>query len=97
MLRRRLDSTDSSATIARPPSSFDRQKIGKRRSLMKKPSFLDIEDELDITAENDESEEDESGEASTPDSPTMESSFLDMDRGKSSFDTVRSTDSAFFV
>ncbi len=63
---------------------------------MKKPSFLDIEDELDATAEN--GSDDEYGdETSTPEDPTMESSFLDMDRGKNSFDTVRSTDSAFFV
>ena len=38
----------STATaVSRPPSSFDRQKIMKRRSLMKKPSFLVIDDEAD--------------------------------------------------
>lgn len=93
----RPESSDTtSSLISRPPSSFDRQKVAKRRSLMKKPSFLDIEDELDATAEN--GSDDEYGdETSTPEDPTMESSFLDMDRGKNSFDTVRSTDSAFFV
>ena len=95
-VRHRQDSTGgSSIASSRPPSAFDRQKIMKRRSLMKKPSFLDIEDELDGTA--DQGSDDEYGAMSPPESPTMESSFLDMDRGKSSFDTVRSTDSAFFV
>ncbi|KAI0756848.1 hypothetical protein C8Q80DRAFT_1264859 [Daedaleopsis nitida] len=99
ILRRRLDSTDSSTTIARPPSSFDRQKIMKRRSLMKKPSFLDIEDELDVSVENDSDDDDDEYDygVAAGGSPTMESSFLDMDRGSNSFDTVRSTDSAFFA
>ena len=63
---------------------------------MKKPSFLDIEDELDVSAENGSDDDDEYGVAAG-ESPTMESSFLDMDRGSSSFDTVRSMDSAFFA
>ncbi|RPD82403.1 hypothetical protein L226DRAFT_497514 [Lentinus tigrinus ALCF2SS1-7] len=97
---RRQESSDTTTTMSRPPSSFDRQKIMQRRSLMKKPSFLDIEDEVDMSAENGSDEE--YGTATVlevPDSPgaDFESSFLDMDRGKNSFDTVRSTDSAFFV
>ena len=60
---------------------------------MKKPSFLDIEDEIDVIAENRSDKEPESA----PESPTMEDSFLDMDRGKSSFDTIRSMDSACYV
>lgn len=58
---------------------------------MKKPSFLDIEDDFDQSMDNG-SDEDEIEEF--PESPAMESSFLDMDRGKNSFDTVRSCDSA---
>ena len=97
---RRQESTDTTTTVSRPPSSFDRQKAMQRRSLMKKPSFLDIEDEMDGSAENGSDEEyGTSTVPEVPDSPTVdfESSFLDMDRGKNSFDTVRSTDSAFFV
>ncbi|TBU49899.1 hypothetical protein BD309DRAFT_1076062 [Dichomitus squalens] len=94
MKSRRQESTDTTTTVgSRPPSSFDRQKNIARRSLMKKPSFLDIEDEFDLSAENGSDKEAESA----PESPTMEDSFLDMDRGKSSFDTVRSMDSAFYV
>ncbi|KAI1788817.1 hypothetical protein LXA43DRAFT_924554 [Ganoderma leucocontextum] len=89
---RRQDSTDTATTVvSRPPSSYDRQKALQRRSLMKKPSFLDIEDDFDPKTENG-SDEDEAEMFSG--SPTMESSFLDMDHGKNSFDTVRSCDSA---
>ncbi|KAI0719943.1 hypothetical protein C8T65DRAFT_705977 [Cerioporus squamosus] len=98
---RRQESTDTvTSTLTRPPSSFDRQKILQRRSLMKKPSFLDIEDEVSGSAENGSDEEYGTPTVpEVPDSPgaDIESSFLDMERGKNSFDTVRSTDSAFFV
>ena len=75
---------------------------------MKKPSFLDIEDEFDGSAENDDGldgdddDRDRIGRAleddaeAPPLSPSMDSSFLDMDR-KDSFDTVRSSDSAYYV
>ena len=62
-----------------PPSAFDPQKFTNRRSIVKRPSFLDIDDE----------EVDQEVETSL--SP-MESSFLDLDRGKDSFDTLRSFD-----
>ncbi|KAI0964071.1 hypothetical protein AcW1_000976 [Taiwanofungus camphoratus] len=75
-----------------PPSAFD-QKVVHRKSIMKKPSFLDIEDELDITTENLLDVELDA----PPSSPVMENSFLDLDRGKDSFDTVRSCDSDFYV
>nr|VWO97114.1 SH3 domain-containing protein [Ganoderma boninense] len=92
---RRQDSTDTATTVgSRPPSAYDRQKALQRRSIMKKPSFLDIEDDFDQSMD-DGSDEDETGESL--ESPTMESSFLDMDRGKNSFDTVRSYDSASYV
>ncbi|KAI0639565.1 hypothetical protein C8Q77DRAFT_1046515 [Trametes polyzona] len=108
---RRQQSSDTGApeVASRPPSAFDRVKALQRRSLMKKPSFLDIEDELDAdgSAENDEGEEGEAEIAeaassaldtapSSPVSPSMESSFLDMGR-KDSFDTVRSSESAYYV
>ena len=78
---------------SRPPSSFDRQKIMKRRSLMKKPSFLDIDDEADGDEHGDDEDEDEDR---SPDSPGMDGSFLDLD-GKGSFDTIRSIDSGYYV
>ncbi|KAH9937309.1 uncharacterized protein B0H18DRAFT_1113166 [Fomitopsis serialis] len=81
----------SPASISRSPSAFG-NKVMHRKSLMKKPSFLDIEDEADATSE---SLMDVNLDAL--DSPTMDSSFLDMDRGKDSFDTVRSSDSLLFV
>jgi len=60
---------------------------------MRKPSFLDIEDEVDAMTENLlEVELDAS-----PSSPTLESSFLDMERGKDSFDTIRSSDSLLYL
>jgi len=59
---------------------------------MKKPSFLDIEDEADATAENLLDVE-----VDPPVSPVLESSFLDMDRGKESFDTLRSADSGYYM
>ncbi|OCH86048.1 hypothetical protein OBBRIDRAFT_797560 [Obba rivulosa] len=72
---------------APPPSAFHEQML-KRRSIMKKPSFLDIDDDDD----GDTAEEDISESEMEPSSPTlMESSFLDLGRG--SFDTVRSFDS----
>ena len=79
------------SSVSRPPSAFD-QKALQRKSLMKKPSFLDIEDEADATSE---SLMDVKLDAL--DSPTMDSSFLDMERGKDSFDTVRSSDSLLYV
>ncbi|KAI0669747.1 hypothetical protein C8Q78DRAFT_976217 [Trametes maxima] len=100
--RQQSSDTASSDATSRPPSAFDRQKALQRRSLMKKPSFLDIDDELDASAENDSggsSGGGSPGDAAPPSSPTsplMESSFLDMDR-KDSFDTVRSRDSAYYV
>ncbi|KAI0654265.1 hypothetical protein C8Q70DRAFT_1058667 [Cubamyces menziesii] len=108
---RRQQSSDTATTDkppSRPPSAFDRQKVLQRRSLMKKPSFLDIEDEFDGSAENDDGldgdddDRDRIGRAleddaeAPPLSPSMDSSFLDMDR-KDSFDTVRSSDSAYYV
>ena len=90
-VRHRQDSTGgSSIASSRPPSAFDRQKIMKRRSLMKKPSFLDIDDEDVGGAASD------SDDGRAPESPSMDSSFLDMDRGKGSFDTIRSVDSGFY-
>ncbi|THH33126.1 hypothetical protein EUX98_g1071 [Antrodiella citrinella] len=73
--------------LSRPPGSFDPQKIMQRRSIMKKPSFLEIDDEMS----NDEMENlvDVSLEQIAA-SPPMESSFLDLDR--SSFDSWRSDD-----
>jgi len=59
---------------------------------MKKPSFLDIEDEADTTVENLLDVE-----VDPPVSPVMDSSFLDMDRGKESFDTLRSSDSGYYI
>ena len=79
------------SSTSRPPSAFD-QKARQRKSLMKKPSFLDIEDEADAASE---SLMDVKLDAL--DSPTMDSSFLDMERGKDSFDTVRSSDSLLYV
>ncbi|CAL1694946.1 unnamed protein product [Somion occarium] len=85
------DSDHRSQHSTRPPSAFETQKIMHRRSLMKKPSFLEISDE-------DDDEDDGSGTYSGRDgttlgsvSPIMESSFLDLDRGNS-FDSVRSDD-----
>ncbi|THH00674.1 hypothetical protein EW026_g1905 [Hermanssonia centrifuga] len=74
---------------SRPPSAFDPQKINKRRSIMRKPSFLEIEDDADHETESlyDVQVDIQSLE--------MESSFLDLDRGKDSFDTVRSCDDDF--
>ncbi|KAI0652006.1 hypothetical protein C8Q79DRAFT_72030 [Trametes meyenii] len=95
--RQQSSDTASSDATSRPPSAFDRQKALQRRSLMKKPSFLDIDDELDASAENDGGGAAEDvASPSSPTSPLMESSFLDMDR-KDSFDTVRSRDSAYYV
>lgn len=80
----------------RPPSAFDTQKILQRRSLMKKPSFLEISD--------DEEYEEDDGTASTAMtegtwtrtvSPIPESSFLDLDRGKS-FESSRSDERFVF-
>ncbi|KAH9944255.1 uncharacterized protein BXZ73DRAFT_87188 [Epithele typhae] len=93
--RARHDSTGArSIASSRPPSSFNQlqQKSMKRRSLMRKPSFLDIDDEPDDAVDGDGSDSD----GPEPDSPAMESSFLDMDRGKGSFDTIRSVDSSYY-
>ena len=86
--RVRQDSASNNSLVSRPPSSFDRQKIMKRRSLMKKPSFLDIDDDADAPGAGSDSD--------PPESP-MDGSFLDMERGKNSFDTIRSVDSSYFV
>ncbi|KAI0830468.1 hypothetical protein BC628DRAFT_1416009 [Trametes gibbosa] len=94
------ETTTTVATLSPPPSAFDRQKVFKRRSLIRKPSFLDIDD--DAGADNDDADDDEPGSVGvatrppSPISPSMESSFLDMDR-KDSFDTVRSSESAYYV
>ncbi|KAI0361450.1 hypothetical protein OH77DRAFT_429106 [Trametes cingulata] len=98
---RRQQSSDTGVSdmTSRPPSAFDRQKVLQRRSLMKKPSFLNISDEEDGSAENDDdgaAGEDEDAPPPSPESPAMESSFLDMER-KDSFDTVRSSHSAYYV
>ncbi|KAL6298703.1 hypothetical protein BKA93DRAFT_40295 [Sparassis latifolia] len=87
------DSRNVQSLITSPPSSFDQQKVSKRRSIMKKPSFLDIEDELDATTENlMEMEIDV-----PPASPVMEGSFLDMEHGRDSLDTDASCDSGFYA
>ncbi|KAH8099268.1 hypothetical protein BXZ70DRAFT_1009086 [Cristinia sonorae] len=73
----------------RPPSSFDPQRILARRSIMKKPSFLEIDDD----AEHDTDGTEKLVSASSKplaDSAIMESSFLDLERG--SFDSFRSED-----
>ncbi|KAH9950878.1 hypothetical protein B0H21DRAFT_720241 [Amylocystis lapponica] len=91
-IRRPHTSSDSSDhQSSAPPSSFD-TKVTKRRSIMKKPSFLDIEDELEATTENLLDVD-----VDPPASPVVDGSFLDMDRGKDSFDTLRSSDSGFYV
>ncbi|GJE85850.1 hypothetical protein PsYK624_019290 [Phanerochaete sordida] len=91
------------ASPPRPPSAFE-QKALRRRSVMRKPSFLEIDDD----GEEDDADLDFAREAcggaavragladiderrTLADEPEeMESSFLDLDR--SSFDTVRSYD-----
>lgn len=84
------------APPSRPPSAFN-QKALNRRSVMKKPSFLEIDDDGEDDADLDfardtitlaDIEERRPQLASEPDE--MESSFLDLDRG--SFDTIRSYD-----
>ena len=109
-----VPSTSSHPTplTTRPPSAFEFQKVADRRSIMKKPSFLDIEDEFD--QEDDDDTESLMGmsvasraasqvtsiapsawlsvSAAAAAAMDMESSFLDLDRGKDSFDTVRSYD-----
>lgn len=82
---------DSTGQASHPPSAFE-QKVAQRRSIMKKPSFLDIDDEADQTTES----LSEAEEHVSPSSPPMESSFLDME-GKDSFDTVRSSDSLLYL
>jgi len=81
--------------LSRPPSSFDPQRVLQRRSIMKKPSFLEIDDDVDSES-NDEMESlvDVSLEQITA-SPIMEGSFLDLDRGNS-FDSWRSDDDGMF-
>ncbi|TCD66500.1 hypothetical protein EIP91_001325 [Steccherinum ochraceum] len=75
---------------SRPPSSFDPARIMQRRSIMKKPSFLEIEDDADSESDDLHNLVDMSLDPLTA-SPTMESSFLDLDRG-SSFDSFRDDD-----
>ncbi|GBE77686.1 hypothetical protein SCP_0105680 [Sparassis crispa] len=87
------DSRNVQSLITSPPSSFDQQKVSKRRSIMKKPSFLDIEDELDATTENLM----EMDIDVPPASPVMEGSFLDMEHGRDSLDTDASCDSGFYA
>ncbi|KAI0347751.1 hypothetical protein BDW22DRAFT_16425 [Trametopsis cervina] len=77
---------------SRPPSAFG-QKAFNRRSLAKKPSFLDIEDEYDNVNDT-VSLADMSVNSYAISGYSIderESSFLDLDRG-TSFDTVRSYD-----
>lgn len=62
-----------------PPSAFDPQKFVNRRSIVKRPSFLEIDDEGE-------------GDLEMMETSPLESSFLDLDRGKDSFDTLRSFD-----
>jgi hypothetical protein len=91
--------------ISRPPSAFN-QKALNRRSVMKKPSFLEISDDEEEDDDHDAGGEDggldvdtitlaDMGERRTVVTESldmdMESSFLDLDRGNS-FDTVRSFD-----
>ena len=78
---------NSSTRSSRPPSAFHSQKSLNRRSVMKKPSFLDFEDELDH--DEDDLTDATMGIQLSP--VEMESSFLDLDRGKDSFDTIRSS------
>lgn len=78
-----------------PPSAFDSHRfVQNRRSIVKRPSFLDIEDEMDAEGEGDVN----GGEGAEMKrerercvSPLMDN-FLEMGRGKDSFDTLRSYD-----
>jgi len=63
----------------------------KRRSIMKKPSFLDIEDELEAASESLLEVE-----IDAPPSSPVDNSFLDMDRGRDSFDTIGSRDGGYY-
>ena len=84
-------------TISRPPSAFN-QKALNRRSVLRKPSFLEIDDDDEDYEDDDGIDPDTITLAdmaerrtlvSEPVEMEMESSFLDLDRGNS-FDTVRS-------
>lgn len=79
-----------------PPSAFN-AKRGKRRSIMRKPSFLEIDDDGDEEDDDGESILDMGSTRSVAESIEMECSFLDLDKGKDSFDTVRSFDDPFRV
>ncbi|KAI0752210.1 hypothetical protein BC629DRAFT_1555982 [Irpex lacteus] len=85
----------SSIRSSRPPSAFG-QKAFNRRSLAKKPSFLEIEDEWDVANDAVSLAEMSVNSYATSAYHTaidheQESSFLDLDRG-TSFDTIRSFD-----
>ena len=89
--------SSSSIRSSRPPSAFG-QKALNRRSLAKKPSFLDIDDEWDTANDTVSLAEMSINSFATTAYHTalehdhdQDSSFLDLDRG-TSFDTVRSFD-----
>ncbi|PCH34000.1 hypothetical protein WOLCODRAFT_15032 [Wolfiporia cocos MD-104 SS10] len=86
--------SQQSSHSSRPPSAFDAKAL-KRRSIMRKPSFLEIGDELEDTAEDEDEDEGAEQRDERPLSPPVEDSFLDMERG--SFDTIRSSDSMLYV
>lgn len=64
---------------------------------MRKPSFLEIDDDGDEEDEDGESTLDMGTTRSVTESIEMECSFLDLDKGKDSFETVRSFDDPFRV
>lgn len=78
---------------SRPPSAFN-HKVMNRRSVVRKPSFLEIDDDFDAEMDPETITladiRDARGVVFT-DTLEMESSFLDLDRGNS-FETVRSYD-----
>jgi len=83
------ESSIPSPQSSRPPSAFGQKAFG-RRSIAKKPSFLDIEDEWDPDTVS-LADMSISSFAASYSIEERESSFLDLDRG-TSFDTVRSFD-----
>ena len=77
---------------SRPPSAFN-QKALNRRSVIRKPSFLEIDDDFDaeMDPETITLADMRDTRVVVAEPIEMESSFLDLDRGNS-FDTIRSFD-----
>ncbi|KZT30853.1 hypothetical protein NEOLEDRAFT_1166195 [Neolentinus lepideus HHB14362 ss-1] len=73
---RRLGSQRSTRSPYPPPASA----TSPRRTIIRKPSFLDIEDEAEPPPD------------AKPAAKPFDENFLDLGRGKDSFDTVRSVD-----